>query len=122
MRRRESVSWPEALVGLAAGILLSRALPTILRRLGILGPSSLVDDSDVGSEVSSEDLPHTGGSQLGAHKLVLCVRTDLRMTKGKVAAQVGHAVLGAYKRAGRINVAALKHWEYNAQPKIAVSA
>lgn len=30
---------------------------------------------------------------------VLCVRQDLKMTHGKIAAQVGHAVLGAYRRA-----------------------
>ena len=30
-------------------------------------------------------------------KMVLVVRTDLGMGVGKIAAQVGHAVLGAYK-------------------------
>ena len=29
-------------------------------------------------------------------KLVYCVRTDLKMGKGKIAAQVGHATLGSY--------------------------
>ena len=31
---------------------------------------------------------------MGAVKMVLCVRTDLKMTKGKIAAQCGHAALG----------------------------
>jgi hypothetical protein len=35
------------------------------------------------------------------HKMVLCVRTDLKMGKGKIAAQCGHAVLGSYKQALR---------------------
>lgn len=54
------------------------------------------------------------------HKLVLCVRTDLKMGRGKIAAQVGHATIGAYKRAERKDVAALRRWENNAQPKIAL--
>ena len=31
-------------------------------------------------------------------KLIYCVRTDLKMGKGKMAAQVGHATLGIYKK------------------------
>ena len=31
-------------------------------------------------------------------KLIYCVRTDLKMGKGKIAAQVGHATLGIYKK------------------------
>lgn len=30
-------------------------------------------------------------------KMVMCVRSDLGMTKGKIGAQCGHATLGAYK-------------------------
>lgn len=54
------------------------------------------------------------------HKLVLCVRTDLKMQKGKIAAQVGHATLGAYKEAQKHNAQALRTWEGQAQPKIAL--
>ncbi|KAL1881127.1 hypothetical protein VTK73DRAFT_4804 [Phialemonium thermophilum] len=61
-------------------------------------------------------------------KLVLVVRTDLGMTKGKIAAQCGHATLACYKTllkaaqsspsgpAARI----LKSWERGGQAKIAV--
>ncbi len=34
--------------------------------------------------------------------MVLVVRTDLGMGKGKIAAQCGHATLGAYKKAVKI--------------------
>lgn len=55
-------------------------------------------------------------------KLVLAVRTDLGMTKGKIAAQCGHATLACYKYL--INhppsTTLLKKWENNGQPKIAV--
>ncbi|KAK6211958.1 hypothetical protein LQW54_005485 [Pestalotiopsis sp. IQ-011] len=58
-------------------------------------------------------------------KLVLVVRTDLGMTKGKIAAQCSHATLACYKKLaaadpnsplGRI----LRRWERNGQAKIAV--
>ncbi|PIK56816.1 putative peptidyl-tRNA hydrolase 2, mitochondrial [Apostichopus japonicus] len=35
----------------------------------------------------------------GAYKMVLVVRQDLKMGKGKVAAQCSHAAVGCYKRA-----------------------
>ena len=36
----------------------------------------------------------TNAVQMGPVKMVLCVRQDLKMTKGKIAAQCGHASLG----------------------------
>jgi len=51
-------------------------------------------------------------------KMVICVRTDLSMSKGKVAAQCGHAVLGSYKIAKRITPEYVKAWEWRAQAKI----
>jgi len=51
-------------------------------------------------------------------KMVICVRTDLSMSKGKIAAQCGHAVLGAYKIAKRITPEYVKAWEWRAQAKI----
>ncbi|KAF5667650.1 PTH2 family peptidyl-tRNA hydrolase [Fusarium heterosporum] len=58
-------------------------------------------------------------------KLVLVVRTDLGMTKGKIAAQCSHATLACYKalvRAAPNSVQAqiLKRWERLGQAKIAV--
>ena len=41
-----------------------------------------------------------------AYKMVLVVRRDLGMNKGKIAAQCGHAVLGCYKAAVRSQPAA----------------
>ena len=32
-------------------------------------------------------------------KMVLCVREDLKMGKGKIGAQCGHATMGGYKQA-----------------------
>lgn len=57
-------------------------------------------------------------------KLVLAVRTDLGMTKGKIAAQCGHATLACYKYLvnSTTSTGLLRKWENNGQPKIAVQA
>lgn len=52
------------------------------------------------------------------YKMVLLIRTDLEMSKGKVAAQCGHAVLAAYKQMLTDNPQVLQLWEECGQPKI----
>ncbi|CAE7864748.1 unnamed protein product [Symbiodinium necroappetens] len=56
----------------------------------------------------------------GEVKMVLLVRTDLGMQKGKIAAQCGHAVLGAYKAAIHQENIYLEPWERSGQMKIAL--
>jgi PTH2 family peptidyl-tRNA hydrolase len=51
-------------------------------------------------------------------KMVMCVRQDLNMSKGKIAAQCGHAALGAYKLCRRLQPEYVKAWEFRAQAKI----
>ena len=51
-------------------------------------------------------------------KLVLVVRQDLKMGKGKAAAQCCHATLAAYKQARRKCPEILRVWEATGQPKI----
>ncbi|XP_030648917.1 peptidyl-tRNA hydrolase 2, mitochondrial [Chanos chanos] len=58
----------------------------------------------------------------GEFKMVLVVRTDLKMGKGKVAAQCSHAAVSAYKQVQRRNPDVLKQWEYCGQPKVVVKA
>ncbi|TVY81272.1 Peptidyl-tRNA hydrolase [Lachnellula suecica] len=55
-------------------------------------------------------------------KLVLVVRTDLGMTKGKIAAQCGHATLACYKNFLRNSPKSpiLRRWEKMGQAKIAL--
>ncbi|KAF2185163.1 PTH2-domain-containing protein [Zopfia rhizophila CBS 207.26] len=55
-------------------------------------------------------------------KLVLVVRTDLGMTKGKIAAQCGHATLACYKSFLRRSPDSpiLKRWERYGQMKVAL--
>lgn len=109
-------------VGVITGFLLGFVGNRLLRILSLRRGHTLLgresndsDDDDVvfnSSDVLEQSFEES--------KLVLCVRTDLKMQKGKIAAQVGHATLGAYKKALRRNALALRLWENNAQPKIAL--
>lgn len=54
--------------------------------------------------------------------MVLIVRNDLKMGKGKVAAQCSHAAVSAYKQVQRRNPELLKQWEYCGQPKVVLKA
>ncbi|KAG9339793.1 hypothetical protein JZ751_022459 [Albula glossodonta] len=56
----------------------------------------------------------------GEFKMTLVVRNDLKMGKGKVAAQCSHAAVSAYKQVLRRNPDLLKQWEYCGQPKVVV--
>ncbi|XP_029674377.1 peptidyl-tRNA hydrolase 2, mitochondrial-like [Formica exsecta] len=51
------------------------------------------------------------------YKLILVIRTDLKMGKGKVAAQCSHAAVAAYK-AARKHPKILEAWEESGQAKI----
>jgi PTH2 family peptidyl-tRNA hydrolase len=53
-------------------------------------------------------------------KLVLIVRTDLKMDKGKIAAQCSHATLACYKALLSGNPTLLKQWERSGQAKVAL--
>ncbi|KAG2213066.1 hypothetical protein INT47_011215 [Mucor saturninus] len=53
-------------------------------------------------------------------KLTLVVRSDLGMTKGKIAAQCGHATLACYKAAKKVNPLLLRAWEHSGQAKVAL--
>ncbi|XP_028937646.1 peptidyl-tRNA hydrolase 2, mitochondrial [Ornithorhynchus anatinus] len=58
----------------------------------------------------------------GEFKMILVVRNDLKMGKGKAAAQCAHAAVSAYKQLQRRNPGLLKEWEYCGQPKVVVKA
>lgn len=53
-------------------------------------------------------------------KMILVVRNDLKMGKGKIAAQCSHATLGLYKKLLNRAPKALNRWEMCAQPKVVV--
>ncbi|KAF7586921.1 hypothetical protein BBP40_008013 [Aspergillus hancockii] len=93
----------------------------------VLQHSSGEEDYEDEEESGSED--EGDGSELANFdknseevKLVLVVRTDLGMTKGKIAAQCSHATLACYKylTAHSPNSSMLRHWESQGQAKIAL--
>ncbi|XP_033748893.1 peptidyl-tRNA hydrolase 2, mitochondrial-like [Pecten maximus] len=59
-------------------------------------------------------------SDTGEYKLIVVVRTDLKMGKGKIAAQVAHAAVHAYNSCAKRQPDMLKEWKYSGQPKIVV--
>ena len=52
-------------------------------------------------------------------KQVMIVRTDIKMGKGKIAAQCCHAAIGAYKQADKEKV---RKWENEAYAKVVLKA
>ena len=56
------------------------------------------------------------------NKMVLIVRTDLGMSKGKIAAQCAHAAVECYKKALKKTPMLLKQWEMFGQPKVTLKA
>mmetsp|Transcript_3234 Transcript_3234/g.7369 ORF Transcript_3234/g.7369 Transcript_3234/m.7369 type:complete len:185 (+) Transcript_3234:133-687(+) len=54
------------------------------------------------------------------YKMVLVVNQELKMGKGKIAAQCGHASVGCYKRSIKMCPKGLRAWEYTGCAKIAV--
>lgn len=64
---------------------------------------------------------YTAG-RYGDYKMVLVVRQDLGMGKGKIAAQCSHAAVGLYRQLSNANSMVIKHWERSACPKVVVKA
>jgi peptidyl-tRNA hydrolase, PTH2 family len=52
------------------------------------------------------------------YKMLILVRTDLKMQKGKIGAQCGHAVLEAYKKALNKTPEIVHEWETTGQEKV----
>jgi len=56
----------------------------------------------------------------GEYKMVLVVRNDLKMGKGKIGAQCGHASVGAYQKAMDLNPSLVQRWNESGCAKICV--
>lgn len=104
-------------LSLAAGVACGMCLGWGLRvRFGMIPKNSVSEtDKETGMETSIL-------GESGEHKMILVVRNDLKMGKGKVAAQCSHAAVSAYKQIQRRNPEMLKQWEYCGQPKVVVKA
>lgn len=84
------------------------------RRAGEEDESDIDSDSDDGEDLDLTDEKKMNVLKAGLMeecKLVLLVRTDLKMDKGKIAAQCSHATLACYKSMLKSNPKLLHHWE-----------
>jgi PTH2 family peptidyl-tRNA hydrolase len=52
------------------------------------------------------------------YKMVIVIRSDLGMSKGKTAAQASHAAVNCALASRKSNPEALERWMFNAYPKI----
>ncbi|KAL4068332.1 peptidyl-tRNA hydrolase PTH2-domain-containing protein [Scleroderma yunnanense] len=83
-------------------------------------PAQAEDDDDDDEDLADGDLAAIKPQLMQQCKLVLVVRTDLKMTTGKIAAQCGHATLACYKALMKTNPKLIQHWERTGQAKIAL--
>jgi len=100
-----------------AGMGIGYYLRTFSRSAALSVPSSSSTTPSIPADenFNSDDLR-------GEVKMVLVVRQDLKMGKGKAAAQCAHAAVGAYKKAARHQPLVLKKWERDGQAKITLKA
>ena len=82
--------------------------------------SSDEDYSDTDLTDKKVDMNAIKAALMEECKLVLVVRTDLKMDKGKIAAQCSHATLACYKALHAGNPALLRQWERSGQAKVAL--
>ncbi|XP_023933728.2 peptidyl-tRNA hydrolase 2, mitochondrial [Bicyclus anynana] len=93
------------LTGLGCGICIGISIFALKKYLGII-----TETAKVVRKIASDS----------EYKMVLVVRTDLNMGKGKIAAQCGHAAVGAYEKALKRDPEGLKSWQATGQAKIAL--
>lgn len=112
------------MIGYYIGI--GRSLFSYSNRAHKKGDDSCDDDEDYDSELDTDlsdkkvDMNAVKAALLEECKLVLIVRTDLKMDKGKIAAQCSHATLACYKALHSGNPSLLRKWERSGQAKVAL--
>ncbi|XP_057295315.1 peptidyl-tRNA hydrolase 2, mitochondrial-like [Hydractinia symbiolongicarpus] len=75
------------------------------------------------SSLGTNNVPSQNESSFGdwgEYKMVLVVRQDLGMGKGKAAAQCCHAAVDVYNRTKKVHPQWLANWEKSACPKVAL--
>ncbi|KAF9154254.1 hypothetical protein BG015_001437 [Linnemannia schmuckeri] len=79
------------------------------------------NDEDFTDDEDSEDEENEALADFDLqeeYKMVLVIRTDLNMGKGKAAAQCCHATLANYKELSKKSPKTLTRWEYFGQAKV----
>ncbi|EIW72185.1 peptidyl-tRNA hydrolase [Tremella mesenterica] len=84
------------------------------------GASDPESDSEDETVALGSDLGSVKAGMMEEMKLVLVVNDSLKMSKGKIAAQAGHATLAACDTLRGANPRLYRKWQAQGQPKIAV--
>jgi len=109
-------------VGLLTANLLNRSISSKkIARPGLQKVNELKSLNDDSTECDTDSDADEELEKEEPCKLVLIVRTDLGMTKGKVAAQCSHATLACYK-ASLKSSQYLATWEHHGQAKIVLKS
>lgn len=97
---------------------------TILSKLHTMSTVLLfcksISDEDEIDSLSKTVKTSRRSAPRGEYKMVLVVRNDLKMGKGKIGAQCGHASVGAYQKAMERNPASVQRWDDSGCAKICV--
>lgn len=117
------LTWLSAiLVGagcLALGYLIGTRHPArFLVSATLAKDTAVVGDANKKNQFQKLDEIEKLADILEDFKMVLVVRNDLKMGKGKIAAQCSHATLGLYKKLLRRAPKALNRWENCGQVKV----
>lgn len=117
---KSMVDYSSLIGGLGCGVIIG----LLFRRLvfGRTSGSWLGNGALPASETTDNAFAAAVSSQDKNLKLILVVRSDLKMGRGKMAAQCCHAALGIYKEANRqpSMSALLRRWEQSGQAKVVV--
>ncbi|GAX11949.1 peptidyl-tRNA hydrolase, PTH2 family [Fistulifera solaris] len=127
MNSNEAAPWMYFLAGALLPTLAWYLKPTVL--VVNNNDNNEEDDDENEDDYSDDDPQPTETNTLSAtnwtirhapYKMVLVVNTELKMGKGKIAAQCGHAAVGCYQRMARQCPIALQAWQQTGCAKIAV--
>ncbi|KAF0294131.1 Peptidyl-tRNA hydrolase 2, mitochondrial [Amphibalanus amphitrite] len=115
---RQLVARMTDLPGLATGLGLGAVVGWLLWRPGPAA-RALSDTPSAGGDATRG--PYiVPVSEHDDMKMILVVRMDLKMGKGKIAAQCSHAALAAYKQSQRQSPEYLREWERRGPAKVVV--
>jgi len=100
------------------GFLASFGAAIVLKTLLKTSQAKTPEDSNSDSDSESEE--YSSDEDSDSLKMVIVVRQDLKMTKGKIASQCAHAAIACYQQAKRCAKRKLKLWQRNGSAKIVV--
>ncbi|CAH1801459.1 unnamed protein product [Owenia fusiformis] len=102
-------------IGLCFGMVLGPKIMRNFYRMSGRASRKVKEEACRGASNENE-MPMPSDS--GELKLVMVIRSDLKMGKGKMAAQCSHAAVGAYMKLAMKNPVLCEQWVMMGQPKV----